>query len=57
LFQPFVVADARVAAGRKNIDEVIVGDHLQSDVRISGEEGRNDRGQHQARSADRNIEP
>jgi len=55
--QPFVVADTRVTPGRKNVDEAVVGDHLQSDLRISGEEGRNDRRQCQARSADRDIQP
>jgi hypothetical protein len=57
LFQPFVVTDACVAAGRKNIDEAIFGNHLQSDLGVSFEKGRNNRGQHQPRSAHRNIEP
>jgi hypothetical protein len=57
LFQPFVVADARVASGRKNVDEIIVGDHLQTDIGISGEEGRNDRRQRQAGGAHGDVEP
>jgi hypothetical protein len=57
LLQPFVVADAGVAAGRQHVDEAVLGDHLEPDVGIGGEEGRHDRGQHQPRGADRNVEP
>ena len=57
LFQPFVVADARVAPGRQHIDEAVLGDDLQADLGIGGQEGWDDRGQHQTRGADRDIEP
>ena len=57
LLQPLVVADAGVATGREHIDEALLGDHLQPDVGIGGEERRHDAGQHQPRGADRHIEP
>jgi hypothetical protein len=57
LFQTFVVADAGIAAGRHNVDEAVLGDHLQLNVGIGGEEARHDRGQHQPRRADRHVEP
>ena len=57
LLQPLVVADAGVAAGRQHVDEAVLDDHLQPDVRIGGEEGRHDRGQHEPRRADRHVEP
>ena len=56
LLQPLVVADAGVATGREHVDETVLGDHLQADVRIGGEERRNDRRQHQPRRADRHVE-
>ena len=42
LLQPLVVADAGVAAGRQHVDEAVLGDHLQPDVGIGGEERRHD---------------
>ena len=42
LLQPLVVADAGVAAGRQHVDETVLGDHLQPDVGIGGEERRDD---------------
>ena len=33
LLQPLVVADAGIAAGRQHVDEAVLGDHLQPDVR------------------------
>ena len=57
LLQPLVVADAGVAPGRQHIDEAVLGDHLELDIGIGGEEGRNDRGQHQPRGADGDVEP
>ena len=57
LLEPLVVADAGVAAGRQHVDETVLGDHLEADVGIGGEEGRHDAGQHQARGADRHVQP
>ncbi len=57
LFEPFIVADAGIAAGRDHIDEAFLGDDLEPDLRIHREEGRNDCGQHEARGADRHIQP
>ena len=37
LFQPLVVADARVEAGRQHIDEAVLGGHFELDARMSGE--------------------
>ena len=57
LLQPLVVADAGVAAGREHVDEAVLGDDLQPDVGIGGEERRHDARQHQPRRADRHVEP
>ncbi len=43
LLQPLVVADACVASGGQHINEALLGDHLQPDLGIGGEKGRNDR--------------
>jgi len=42
LLQQLVVADAGVAAGGEHVDEAVLGDYLQPDVGIGGQEGRND---------------
>ena len=38
LFEPLVIADAGVAAGRKHIDETVLGDHFQPDFGIGARE-------------------
>src|SRR5580693_1144886 len=57
LLQPLVIADAGVAPRRQQVDEVVLGNDLEPDFGICGEEARHDRGQHQPRRADRDIEP
>jgi hypothetical protein len=52
LLQPLAVANAGIATGRKEIDETLLGDHFEANVRIGCEERRNDFGQHQSRYAD-----
>jgi hypothetical protein len=56
LLQPLAIADAGVATGREHVDETFLGDDLQANVWIGGEERRNDRRQHQSRRADRDIQ-
>ncbi|EGE60719.1 hypothetical protein RHECNPAF_13600103 [Rhizobium etli CNPAF512] len=57
LLQPLVITDAGIASGSKHIDEALLGDDLEANIGIGGEEWRNDSWQHQARRADRYIEP
>ena len=57
LFEPLVVADAGIAARGQHIDEAVLGDHVEADVRIGGQERRHDPGQDQPGRADRHIEP
>ena len=57
LFQPLVIADAGVASGRQHVDEAVLRDHLQDDVGIGGEKAWDDRGQHQPRDADGDVQP
>ena len=57
LLQPVVVADAGVTASCQDVDEAVVGDHLQTDFRIGDEEGRHDPGQHKFGRADRHVQP
>src|ERR1700722_6132445 len=54
--QPLVVADSRITPRCQHIDEAILGDYLESYLRIRGEEAWNDRGQHQACGAHGDIE-
>ncbi len=35
LFQPLVIADAGIAACGNNIDEILLGDDFEADIRIS----------------------
>jgi len=56
LFQSLAVTDAGIATGGEHVDEAVLGDHLQPDFGISGEERRHDRGQDEPRHAERDIE-
>ena len=42
LLEPLFVTDPGIAAGGQHVDEAVLGNHLEADVRISGEEGRHD---------------
>lgn len=57
LFQPLVVADAGIAARSQHVHEAVLCDDLHPDTRMRGKEDRHDRRQHEARSADRHVQP
>ena len=54
--QALVVADAGVEAGRQHVDEAVLGDHLQRDARVGGEEPADDRRQDGARDDDGHVQ-
>src|SRR6185437_5554878 len=56
LLEPLAIADSGIASGREDIDEALLGNDLQPDLRKRRQERRHDRGQHQPRRADRHIE-
>src|SRR5690348_5316125 len=57
LLQSLVVADAGVATGREHIDKALLGNHLESDLRVGGEKLWHHRREHESYGADRNVEP
>ncbi|MFK4577758.1 hypothetical protein ABIF83_001205 [Bradyrhizobium ottawaense] len=56
LLQTLVVSDASITTSGQNVDKVILRNHFQPDVRISGEKGRRDGGQHEACRTDRYVQ-
>ena len=57
LLQPFVVANAGVAAGGQHVHEAVLGGDFQLDVGIGRQEGWHDTGQYKPSRTDRHIEP
>ncbi len=56
LLQALFITDPGVETGSEHIDEAILSNHLQANVRIGCEEARHDRGKHEPGGADRHIE-
>ena len=57
LLQSLVITDSSVEPGTEDIDEAILGDHLQTNLRISCEKARHDPRKDKPHGADRHIEP
>lgn len=57
LFNPLFEADSSVIALRYDIDETLLGGHVDGDVGVLREKRRHDARQHEARSHDRDVEP
>lgn len=56
LLEALLVADAGVAAGSEDVDQVLLGGDLEPDVREGGQEAGHDARQHQARGADGHVQ-